>query len=317
MTIFRERKEAWQKYASKCNRFTPLREIWDQVRVLTSRRASGAFPQLRVQNIFVTDPLAVANVFADHFASISSTNIYPAGVHQSLTDETETLMFGSDNSESYNAPFTLRELKLSLTQTGNKTSFGPDGLPYSFFTNLNELNLSTLLIAFNNLWTGHSFPAEWLESIVTPILKPGKDRHELTSYRPISLTNCICKILERMVNTRLRYYLESKCCIDPCQSGFRKGRSTADNVIRLLSDVQTSWEFRKPTVAVFLDLISAFNKVHRSAVIYKLHQIGIRGHMAFFLCNFLQPRSFRVRCQMFARWITGFRKEAFCRPPSF
>ena len=162
-TIFREKKEAWREYASKCNRFTPLGEMWDQVRVLTSRRATGAFPQFCVQNTFVTDPLAVANVFADHFASISSTSIYPAGVNQRLTDGTETLVFGSDNSEPYNAPFTLCELKLSLTQTGNKSSVGPDGLPYSFFTNLNELNLSTLLIAFNNLWANHSFPAEWLD----------------------------------------------------------------------------------------------------------------------------------------------------------
>ena len=156
--------------------------------------------------------------------------------------------------------------------------------------------MSSLLIAFNNLWTGHTFPDEWLKSIIIPILKPGKDRHMVDSYRPISLTNCICKVFERMVKTRLRYHLERNNRIDAFQSGFRKHHSTTDNVMRLISDIQTNWERRQPTVAVFLDLVSAFNKVHRSSVIYKLHSYGIRGHLAFFLCNFLKPRSFSVRC---------------------
>ena len=190
----------------------------------------------------------------------------------------------------------MRELKLSLAKANENTSVGPDELPYSFFLNLDELNLSTLLIAFNNLWQDHTFPEAWLQSTIIPILKPGKDRHSVGSYRPISLTNCACKILERMVNTRLRFFLDEHKCLDPFQSGFRAHHSTADNIARLISDVQIGWERRYPTVAVFLDLSSAFNKVHRLSVIHKLHNIGIRGRLAHFLINFLQPRSFRVRC---------------------
>ena len=38
--------------------------------------------------------------------------------------------------------------------------------------------------------------------------------------------------------------------------------------------------------------------VHRPAVIYKLHKLGIRGHLAFYLCNFLTGRRhFHVRCR--------------------
>lgn len=297
-TLRKEKQTAWHDFASKCNRFTPLKEIWGQVRAFSSRRNQiGAFPQVIIDNTAISEPYNVVNAFAKHFADISATAIYSPQVHQALVNKTRSLDFSSDNSESYNAPFTMRELQLSLAKASENTSVGPDGLPYSFFSNLDELNLSTLLIAFNNLWQDHTFPNEWLQGTIIPILKPGKNRQLINSYRPISLTNCGCKIFERMVNTRLRFFLEENVCLDAFQSGFRGHHSTADNIARLISDVQRNWERRNPTVAVFLDLTSAFNKVHRSTVIHKLHTLGIRGSLAHFLCNFLQPRSFKVRCQ--------------------
>ena len=297
-TLRREKQESWQEFASKCNRTTPLSEIWGQVRSFSSRRNSiHAFPQLVTDNVAITEQNAVSDAFAQHFANESCTNIYPPSTHNLLSNRIEGLDFSSNNQESYNVPFTMNELKLSLTNSDDKTSVGPDGLPYSFFTNLNELNLSTLLIAINNLWTGDTFPDEWLQSTIIPIIKPGRNRQAVESYRPISLTNCACKIMERMINTRLRHYLETNLLLDACQSGFRGHHSTADNLSRLIADIQTNWKHRKSTVAVFLDLTSAFNKVHRATVIDRIHALGIRGHLAHFLTNFLQPRLFSVRCQ--------------------
>ena len=77
--------------------------------------------------------------------------------------------------------------------------------------------------------------------------------------------------MERMVNFRLLYYLESNVLFDPFQSGFRSQHSTAENVARWIADVRSNQERRNPTVAVFLYLSSAFNEVRRSTVIYKLH----------------------------------------------
>ncbi|GFU15509.1 putative RNA-directed DNA polymerase from transposon X-element [Trichonephila clavipes] len=68
------------------------------------------------------------------------------------------------------------------------------------------------------------------EAIEIPILKPGKVATDPLSYRPIALTSCFY-----MVNTRLAYVLEKEKCISPLQSGFRKGRSTPDNLVFLES----------------------------------------------------------------------------------
>ena len=63
--------------------------------------------------------------------------------------------------------------------------------------------------------------------------KPGKEPVEPNNYRPIALTSCLCKTLERMINKRVTWFLESNNHISRFQSGFRSDRSTTDNLVRL------------------------------------------------------------------------------------
>ena len=65
-----------------------------------------------------------------------------------------------------------------------------------------------------------NFPECWSEAIVIPIPKPGKDHSDPNNYRPISLTSCICKTLERMINDRLVWYLEDNNILADIQCGF-------------------------------------------------------------------------------------------------
>ncbi|GFT33200.1 putative RNA-directed DNA polymerase from transposon X-element [Trichonephila clavipes] len=111
--------------------------------------------------------------------------------------------------------------KESLSSTHN-TSPGPDGISYELLRHLNEDSLVSLLYLFNRIWREQVYPTQWQEAIVIPILKPGKDPKNPLSYRPIALTSCLCKTLERVVNARLVYQLEKNKCIPLFQSGFRK-----------------------------------------------------------------------------------------------
>ena len=109
-TLRREKQAAWHDFASQCNRFTPLKEIWGHVRAFSSRRNSciGAFPQLVTSDVVVSEPQDVVDTFAEHFADVSATDIYLPHVHRALTDVHSTLVFSSENDETYNAPFTVR-----------------------------------------------------------------------------------------------------------------------------------------------------------------------------------------------------------------
>ena len=116
--------------------------------------------------------------------------------------------FTASNNEEYNSPFNITELKDAIA-VSKDTATGPDDIHYQMLKHLPESALDTLLHIFNGIWTTGVFPESWRLATIVPIPKPGKDRAEPTNYRLIALTSCLCKTLERMINKRLVWYLES------------------------------------------------------------------------------------------------------------
>jgi len=90
--------------------------------------------------------------------------------------------------------------------------------------------LDTLLHILNDIWCSGNFPPGWRTSTVIPVLRQGKEDTDPCSYRPIALASCICKIMDRMINDRLVWYVEKNKLLSSVQCGFRKRRSTTDHV---------------------------------------------------------------------------------------
>ena len=98
-----------------------------------------------------------------------------------------------------------------------------------------------------------------------------------------------------MVKARLERYLESKNIINPFQSGFRKGRSTIDQLVRLQHDVLYAKNRGRSVVAVFLDLEAAFDLAWHSGILYKLKKCGITGRCFIYVRAFLLDRKITVK----------------------
>ena len=60
--------------------------------------------------------------------------------------------------------------------------------------------------------------------------------------------------MERMVNGRIRVYLENKNLLSPYQNGFRPGRSTSNSLAHIIDSIQRGFQKDDYTLAVFLDL---------------------------------------------------------------
>jgi len=160
--------------------------------------------------------------------------------------------------------------------------------------NMPEIALDTLLRVFNDLWVTGNFPSSWSEATVIPIPKPGKDLTDPGNYRPNALTSCLCKTFERLVNCRLVWFLENNSILTEYQSGFRKNRSTTDQLIWLETYIRKAFVRREHVVSVFFDLDKALTTTWQYGIPRNLHEVGIRVQLHDFISKFLNVRCFRV-----------------------
>ena len=119
--------------------------------------------------------------------------------------------------------------------------------------------------------------------MIIPIPKPNKDHTEATNYRPIALTSCLCKTMERMIHDRLVWFLESNQLITKYQAGFRKNNCTNDHLIRLESFIRDAF------------VKKAYDTTWNHGIMKDLHKLGLNGRLPLFIQNFLSDRTFNVR----------------------
>ena len=188
----------------------------------------------------------------------------------------------------------MSELKLAIGSR-RKSAVGPDRISYLMFGNMPDVALLVWLRLFNLVWKVGVVPAARKEAHVVPVLKPGKDKSAPSSYRPISLTSQVGKRMECMVKGRLEHLLKGRGVLNRFQSGFRKGRSTLDNLARLHHDVTAAKNRGRYVLAIFLDLQAAFDLTWHFGVLKKLRDCGITRNCFHYLRAFLENRKIIVR----------------------
>ena len=230
--ILKSKQNSWKGFVSSITHKTPITEVWRKIRFISGKQFSTPSPALLVDNEEVTDPFEVVNELDNHFKSTSSSQNY-TNIFQELQAATEReLDFDTHLNLPYNTSFSMKELEEALSSCTN-SSPGPDKVPYEFIRQLPENQKRNLLALYNKIWSKGKYQKQWKEALIIPLLKQDKNPILSSSYRPISLTCCLGKILENMVCARLTWIIESKKLLSTHQTGSRKARSTLDNLVHI------------------------------------------------------------------------------------
>uniref|UniRef100_A0A3B5Q0T1 Reverse transcriptase domain-containing protein n=1 Tax=Xiphophorus maculatus TaxID=8083 RepID=A0A3B5Q0T1_XIPMA len=261
------------------------------------RREYG-YPVLKDGNVIVVTEEEKANMLVKKFVKVHSCNNLSAEENRrrncTINENVNLLEENVRNNDLLNSPFSLFELNNALGKSKN-SSPGKDNISYIMVNKLSNSSKKVLLEFYNKIWEVGILPLAWKEAIIVPILKPGKDQSNPASYRPIALTSHICKIMERMVNERLSYFVEKRGYLSKCQSGFRKGRSTMDPLLCLEHEIRKGQVNKESVVAVFFDIEKAYDMMWKDGFLIKLKKMGINGSMFYWIKDFLQDRSIQVR----------------------
>ena len=81
--------------------------------------------------------------------------------------------------------------------------------------------------------------------------------------------------------------------LDEGQNGFRKGRSTLDNLTILISDIRKSFENRRDTLAAFVDVKGAYDNVDHGILIKKLEKKGCPTKIVKYVSTWINNREMK------------------------
>ena len=166
------------------------------------------------------------------------------------------------------SPFSFKEFNIALDSKRIHSSPGLDGLDYESLQKLPTKYKLILLDIYNEMFKTTDYPQEWKNSFVHFIEKGNG-----LSVRPITLTSCLNKLFETLIKNKLQWWVENKNFIPKSQSGFRKGRSTVDNLTNLVLDIEDSFNKKKDVLAAFLDISAAFDNVNVELLLTRLASI--------------------------------------------
>jgi len=122
------------------------------------------------------------------------------------------------------------------------------------------------------------------ESIIL-LPKPNK-----VEYRPIALSSCILKLLEKLIKVKLDRFVELDLLPPSFQFGFRKGRSCDDCFSILMLEVHKGFINRDPVDALFLDIKGAYDNVKPGILFDMINSIRIPVAYKGFICNLIGYR---------------------------
>jgi hypothetical protein len=288
------KQSCWITFIQKIDLRVPSSIVYKMIAKINGKSTFKQISSLYNGQNLITNRHEIIEILADYFSENSSdSNCSSDFLFHKMEIESRPLKIPDNSLESYNSDFTMEELKFALSECKG-SSPGPDDIHYAMLKNLSIAGKILLLKLYNRIFKNHEFPSEWRKSFLIPILKNGKDPKNPRNYRPIALTNCICKVLEKMISKRLLWYLEHNNLLSPFQSGFRKRRCTLDNLSFLESSIMEAFADRKYLISVFFDIEKAYDRTWRRLVLETMIKYGFKGHIVHFVNNFLKDRSFQI-----------------------
>ena len=144
------------------------------------------------------------------------------------------------------------EVKIQPEKMKAHKATGPDQLPIEVVKLLKKRGISWMTACLNNIISDR-IPQEWRESVITPIYKEKGDPLECGDYRGIELLSHCLKLLERIIEQRIRGLVKIK----ENQYGFQKGKSTTEPMFCLRILQEKFRERSRDLHMVFVDLEKA------------------------------------------------------------
>ena len=161
-------------------------------------------------------------------------------------------------------PITPVEVQRAISKLNSGRACGHDDLPADLLKSTADLIAPSIATIFNDALEYHE-PLDIGKGVLILLQKPGKPVGPLTSVRPIVLLSALRKTLSLIVLSRIATKVDN--FLSPSQSGFRRGRSTADVVFGYRWLCAKAQRQRITIEFLCIDLSRAFDTIRRDKLL--------------------------------------------------
>ncbi|CAI5983619.1 unnamed protein product [Closterium sp. NIES-65] len=224
---------------------------------------------------------AATSHFRDAFGCVSSSAV-PA-----TEDHPMQRRLGEASRRALSAPWTEDEVRKAIRELAPRKSPGADGLPKELF-DYNWGLLGPVLMDLVRSFTGGEALPHTVSTAVTILLHKKGDKGDLGNYRPITLLSTVCKIIAKVMASRLKVVLHEVISED--QYGFLPGRQLADAVSVVADAIEAGANGKEDWYLMMIDFQKAFDSISRDYLFDTLRELGLP--------------------EVFVSWTEGLHKDA-------
>jgi hypothetical protein len=161
----------------------------------------------------------------------------------------------------FNLEYALKDLK-------NSHVCGPDGISSIMIKNCSPDFIYEIIFSFlENIFANGLVPLNFNSSFIKSILKDFKKPHNsLNNIRPISISNTLSQIFERILLSKMSNLKQSS----KFQFGYKHGTSCVHALFTVKECIFPYLNNNKPVFGVTLDVQKAFDSLWRDALYFKL-----------------------------------------------
>lgn len=144
------------------------------------------------------------------------------------------------------------------------------------------------------LRAGHH-PRLWKEAVVAVIPKPKRLDYMLAkNFRPISLLECLGKLLEKVVAKLIYRDITKHDLVSTTQFGGRNASSTLDAGLALLHDIQSAHQAGLRASILLFDIQGVFDNINHKRLVPIFAGLGFAPELVSWCRSFLKDRTVRL-----------------------
>lgn len=215
----------------------------------------------------------------------------------------------ADSSRKTVDPITDGEFLTAMNQMKTDQAADTWGIKPILWKKMTPSLRSWMIKSMTSMLEWSWVPGECRTAETIPVLKEGKPPSEIKSYRPVSITLLLARILERIVQRRLlrHFFLANRETVHKWQHGFTKGRDTSLPLFHLLSMVGDTTHTKYATykgretkvvrgkgLILAIDFSDAFCRLLQESVEGELKKRAVPEYLIRWVVAFLTDRTMRV-----------------------